>query len=319
MRFSMWRSVAVRVMTCAALLISGTLQLTSRAEPTAHQGGGQNAGQGRGGRGGGGEGTREFLGLGRAPDPAVAARGEKLYAASCAFCHGPEARGAEGPSLVRSEVILHDNAGELIGPVVLNGRLDAGMPAMPSMTPDQIREIAEFLHLQVEKLANRGLYGTTFGTRDIITGDPKAGEAYFNGAGGCHSCHSPTGDLAHVASKYQPVNLQNRWLWPGAGGRGGGGRGGPGGPAPGTPGGPGGSVQVKATITLPSGETIGGTVKRLDDFDVAIIDANGTYRSWPREGIRIEIPDPLAAHRQMLDKYSDADVHNMTAYLATLK
>jgi len=175
------------------------------------------------------------------------------------------------------------------------------MPALSSLTPDQIAEIAEFLHLQVEKAANRGLYGTIFGNRNILTGDPKAGEAYFNGAGSCNSCHSATGDLAHVASKYQPVNLQNRWLWPGGGGRGGNGS------------------PVKATIKLPSGETITGTVKRLDDFDVAIVDAGGNYRSWSRDRVTVEIPDPLAKHRQMLDQYSDADVHNVTAYLATLK
>jgi cytochrome c oxidase cbb3-type subunit 3 len=157
----------------------------------------------------------------------------------------------------------------------------------------------------VEKAANRGLYSTVFTNRNILSGDPKAGDAYFNGAGGCKNCHSATGDLAHVASKYQAANLQNRWLWPGAGGRGGGGRGG--------------ADQVKGTVRLPSGETVTGTVKRLDDFDVAIIDASGNYHSWPREGITVEIPDPLATHRQMLDKYSDADVHNVTAYLATLK
>jgi cytochrome c oxidase cbb3-type subunit III len=309
MRFSVGRSILLRVFFCAAFLLSGVLQLTTSARPASPaeslrvQGAqAQAQGQGRGGRGGrgggGGEGTREFLGLGRPPDPAVAARGEKLYAASCAFCHGPDAKGAEGPSLIRSEAVLHDNAGELIGPVLLKGRPDAGMPPMPGVTPEQITELSEFLHMQVEKVANRGMYGTIFTNRDILTGDPAAGEAYFNGAGGCKACHSITGDLAHVASKYQPVNLQNRWLWPGAG-RGGG--------------------PPKATIKLPSGEMVTGTVRRLDDFDVTIVDVSGRYRSWPRGRVTVEIPDPLAAHRQLLGRYSDADVHNVTAYLATLK
>src|SRR6476661_2198119 len=150
---------------------------------------GQGRGGGRGGRGG--QGTREFLGLGRQPDPEVAARGEKLYAAACAFCHGPDARGAQGPSLLRSEIVLHDDKGELIGPVLLNGRPDKGMPPMPSTAPAQIAEIAEYLHLLVERAANRGLYGTMYGN-DLPTGDAKAGEAFFNGAGGCRTCHSPT-------------------------------------------------------------------------------------------------------------------------------
>jgi hypothetical protein len=147
------------------------------------------------------------------------------------------------------------------------------------------------------------LYGTIFSDRNIVTGDPKAGEAYFNGAGGCRNCHSVTGDLAHVASRYQAVNLQNRWLWPGGGGRGG----------------RGGAMQTTATIALPSGEKVTGVIKRLDDFDVSIYDSTGNYRSWPRDRVKVEIADPLAAHRELLDKYTDADVHNVTAYLVTLK
>src|SRR5437763_15735299 len=116
--------------------------------------------QGRGGRGG--QGIREFLGLGRQPDPEKAARGEKLYAATCAFCHGVDARGAEGPSLLRSEIVLHDDKGEAIGPVVLHGRPEKGMPPMPATTPDQNSEIAEYLHLLVERAANRGLYGSLY-------------------------------------------------------------------------------------------------------------------------------------------------------------
>ena len=58
--------------------------------------------------------TREFLGLGRAPDPAAAERGEKIYAPNCAFCHGAKANGASGPDLVRSPLVIHDEKGELI-------------------------------------------------------------------------------------------------------------------------------------------------------------------------------------------------------------
>lgn len=255
---------------------------------------GQGRGGGRGGRGG--QGTREFLGLGRQPDPVVAARGEKLYAAACAFCHGPDARGAGAPSLMRSEVVLHDDKGELIGPILKSGRPEKGMPAMPAVTPDQIAEIAEYLHLLVERAANRGLYGSIY-ANDVLTGNAQAGEAFFKA--NCASCHSPTGDLAHVGTKYQPMNLQNRWLWP-SGGRGRGG-------AP------------QATVILPSGERISGTVRRLDDFDVSIVDASGAYHAWPRDRVKVDVPDPLKGHRELLAKYTDADVHNVTAYLATLK
>src|SRR5262245_13739133 len=108
---------------------------------------------GRGGRGGN---IRDFLGLGAAPDRDAAARGEKLYTANCAFCHGEKARGAEGPNLVRSTVVLHDEKGELIAPVISKGIPDKGMPAFSSFAEGQLSDIAQYLHLQVELVANRG-------------------------------------------------------------------------------------------------------------------------------------------------------------------
>jgi mono/diheme cytochrome c family protein len=250
------------------------------------------AGGGRGGRGS----TRDFLGLGPAPDAAAAARGEKLYAPNCAFCHGEKARGASGPNLVRSTVVLRDEKGETIGQVVAKGIVDKGMPAFPDFAEGQLSDIAQFLHLQVELVANRGLYKRL----NIVSGDAKAGEAWFNGAGGCKACHSVTGDLAHIGTKYPADTLQTRFIWPG--GRGGGG----------------GRAQ-KVTVTTPSGEKVTGTLKRIDDADVSLFDAAGYYRSWPRERVKVDVEDRLEGHRALLPKYTDADMHNLTAYLVTLK
>src|ERR1700719_365125 len=141
--------------------------------------------------------TREFLGLGPAPDPVAAVRGEKLYGPTCGFCHGPKARGAEGPNLVRSALVLHDEKGELIGPAIAKGFPDKGMPAFPNFAEGQLLDIAQYLHLQVELVANRGTYKRL----NVVTGDARAGEAWFNGAGGCKSCHSATGDLAHIGTR----------------------------------------------------------------------------------------------------------------------
>jgi cytochrome c oxidase cbb3-type subunit III len=254
-----------------------------------------------GGRRGGN--IREFLGLGPPPDPVAAERGEKIYAASCAFCHGPKARGAEAPSLVRSVMLLHDERGETIGPFLLKGRPDRGMPAFPALSESQTFDIAQFLHMQVELAANRGSYKRL----SVVTGDAKRGEAYFNGTGKCNTCHSPTGDLAKIGSKYPPEQLQTRFLWPEGGGFG-------------SP-----SRVRKATVTLPSGEKISGTIKRIDDFHISVYDANGDFHSWSREpsreggAIRVEVEDRMAAHRLLLEKYSDDDIHNLTAYLVTLK
>jgi mono/diheme cytochrome c family protein len=243
--------------------------------------------------------TREFLGLGPAPDAAAGARGAKLYGPNCAFCHGEKARGAEGPNLVRSPLVLHDERANLIGDVLLHGRPDKGMPAFPNLTQDQRYEIAEFLHMQVELAANRGTYQRL----NIVTGDAKKGEAYFNGAGKCSTCHSVNGDLAHIAMKYAPDQLQNRFLWPA--GSGGFGRGT--------------SKPKKVQVTLPSGEIISGTVKRVDDFNISMHDSTGKYHSWPRSRVKVVIEDKLVAHRQLLDQYADSDIHNLTAYLVTLK
>lgn len=249
-----------------------------------------------------GEHTREFLGLGPAPDPAAAARGAKLYASSCAFCHGEKATGAEGPDLIRSAVVLHDDHGETIGPVVLKGRQDRGMPAFPNFTEAQISDIAAFLHMRVEMAANRGLYQVL----NVVVGDPAAGKAYFEGTGRCNTCHSVTGDLAHIASKYSPADLQAQFLYPGSASRY-------------TPGGPRRSAADHVTVTLPSGESISGTLKTLDDFNVSMYDSSGDYHSWPRDRVKVEVQDPLAAHRELLGQYTDADMHNLLAYLVTLK
>jgi cytochrome c oxidase cbb3-type subunit 3 len=277
---------------CAVLIMALAVRTSSGQEdmPGAARGG-------RGGRGG----TRDFLGLGPAPDAAAAARGEKLYAPNCGFCHGEKARGASGPNLVRSELVLHDEMGELIGAAVSKGRADKGMPPFPAFTQAQLTDIAQYLHLQVELVANRGIYKRL----NVVTGDAKAGEAYFNGAGGCTACHSVSGDLAHIGGKYQPDQLQNRFIWPGPGGFGGGGRGA--------------ARAQKVTVTLPSGQTITGTLKQMDDIDISIYDSSGAYHSWAREGVKIEMEDRLAGHRQLLPKYTDADMHNLTAWLVTLK
>jgi cytochrome c oxidase cbb3-type subunit 3 len=262
----------------------------------------EGAGGGRGGRGarggGGGRGsTREFLGLGAAPDEAAAKKGEPVYKQNCATCHGETARGAQAPSLVRSVLVLHDEKGEEIGPVIKNGRPQAGMPGFPNLSADDIYNVAQYLHLQVELAANRGTYSSTYaGLRGHTSGDAKKGEEFFNGAGGCKNCHSVSGDLAKIGAKFpQAAAMQSRFLWPVA-------------PGP-----------QKATVTLPSGEKITGTVRTLNDFDVSLTDAAGNYHYWKRADVKVDIEDKLAGHRALLPKYSDADIHNLAAYLVTLK
>jgi cytochrome c oxidase cbb3-type subunit III len=238
--------------------------------------------------------TREFLGLGRLPDARMAAEGGKIFAPTCGFCHGTDARGASGPDLLRSPVVLDDNQGELIGPTVHDGRPAKGMPAFSSFTNEQLRDIAEYLHLQVELAANRGTYKAL----NVVTGDAKAGEAYFSGPGKCNTCHSVTGDLAHLGSKMSPSDLQQTFLYPVSRNR--------------TP--------PQVTVTLEDGKAMSGTLKHLDDFYVAFYDAGGNYQSITlKKGIEVQVEDKLVFHRQMLDKYNNQQMHDLTAYLVTLK
>ncbi len=238
---------------------------------------------------------RQFLGLGREPDAKAASEGAKLFGPACAFCHGADARGGAGPDLLRSSLVLDDDNGERVGPVVRKGIPDKGMPAFPAFSDEQLRDLAEFLHLQAYLAANRG----TYEIQNIVTGDAKAGEAYFNGDGKCNTCHSSAGDLAHIGSKLRAPDLQQALLYPASVGS---------------------HDAPKVTVVLKDGTTVTGTLKHLDDFYVSLYDESGQYRSIElQKGVKVEVEDTLVFHRKMLETYTDPQVHDLTAYLVTLK
>jgi cytochrome c oxidase cbb3-type subunit III len=252
----------------------------------------------------------------RAPgDPAVIARGNGLYGVYCRACHGADLRGGDqgGPNLLRSPVVLNDQAGELILPIVQNGQRGAGvMPPIPMM-PNDVRAVAEYIHSVAATMRGQGSPPPGAApVLNVLVGDATKGQTYF--AAKCSSCHSVTGDLRGIASRVpDPIALQNQWLSAG-GGLGRGGRGGP--AASGMP-----RREVTATVTPSSGVKVEGTLVRLDDFYVVVRLADGTERSFARSGEipAIEIRDPYELHRKLLPTYTDSDIHNITAYLATLK
>lgn len=228
---------------------------------------------------------------------AAAERGRSLFKQNCAACHGEDATGGRGPDLIRSTLVRHDKNGDQIGPVLTNGRVDKGMPAFSSFSAGQIGDIVAFLQAQLTlfDLHTRfGPYPNDIPAERLATGSVEAGKAYFYGPGGCSNCHSPTGDLAGIAKKYNPPDLEVRFLYPS-----------------GTP--------STAIVTLPSGEKYEGTLLLNDGFNVAIQAKDGWYHSWPSNTVKIEIHDPLAAHAALLEKYTDADMHNLFTYLETLK
>jgi len=221
-------------------------------------------------------------------------RGRKLLEQSCGFCHGADATGARGPDLVRSPLVAHDVKGNLIGEVIRTGRPDKGMPAM-SLTDEQIADIAAFLHERAAQALRSAEVPKIYPLEKLLTGNAEAGKAFFNGPGACKNCHSPTGDLSSIASKYQPIELEARMLYPE------------------------GKHITTAVVTLPSGEQVRGPLVHADDFVISLRDASGWYRSFHRDRVKVELQDPLDGHRDLLNKLTQPDVHNLFAYLQTLK
>jgi cytochrome c oxidase cbb3-type subunit III len=256
---------------------------------------------GRGGRGGGGGGFANAFPQHAPADPAMVERGRAIYGVNCQFCHGSDARGGEGgPNLLRAEIVLNDQNGELMGPVILNGRVDQGMPKFP-MTNAQVADIAAFVHsFRVAGYDNSRMKPPT-----ILVGDRAAGEAYFKVK--CASCHSVTGDLKGIGAKFsEPRTLQQTFLMPGGG----------------FFGGRGGNVPpTTVTLTPGSGQKVEGRLLRIDDFNVTLADSEGTQRTFRRDGDnpKVEIHDPLQPHKDLLGVYRDKDIHDLTAYLVTVK
>jgi Cytochrome c. len=238
-------------------------------------------------------------------DEEAANRGKTTYIADCITCHGPKGRGTDqGADLVRSLVVLKDRYGDRIGPFLLKGHpMQSGAPSS-GLTQAQIVDLSHFLHQKVEDTLRTGPYNKVL---NVLTGDPKAGEAYFNGAGKCGACHSPTGDLAGIGKKYDPPALQLKVVFPQT-------------VAFGRHATAGAKKPVTVTVTSPSGESVTGVLLEIDDFNVSLRDASGQYRSFKRTPeIKVEKNDPYAAHVALLDQYTDKDIHDVVAYLETLK
>ncbi len=225
---------------------------------------------------------------------ALVQKGRALFQQDCSFCHGRDAGGGEtGPDLTRSKLVTEDVDGDKIGAVVRNGRPNKGMPRF-DFSDDEIAGLMAFIHTQknnavAKKGARRGVDAS-----DLQTGNAEAGKRYFDARGGCAACHSPTGDLAGIASRYQGLELEQQMLFPK-------------------------HAKSKVSVTLASGQTVTGTLDYLDEFTVGLIDATGSYRSWSTGDVQYRVDAPVNAHVELLSRYTDADIHDLMAYLQTLR
>jgi mono/diheme cytochrome c family protein len=238
-------------------------------------------------------------------DEEAANRGKTTYIAQCITCHGPKARGTEqGADIVRSLVVLKDRYGDTIGPFLQKGHPTQSGISSTSFTKAQIEDLSHFLHQRVGDTLRTGPYNKVL---NILTGDSKAGEAYFHGPGKCSTCHSTSGDLAGIGKKYDPPALQLKVVFPQA-------------VAFGRRAAAGAKQPVTVTVTSSSDEPVTGVLDHMDDFNVSLRDASGQYRSFARTpGVKVEKSDPYAAHIALLDQYTDKNIHDVVAYLETLK
>jgi cytochrome c oxidase cbb3-type subunit 3 len=233
--------------------------------------------------------------------PAQIEEGRAQFASQCGFCHGRDAAGGTGGTdLTRSTLVAEDVRGDRLGPVIRSGRPAQGMPPF-AMSDADLAAIVAFIHDQ-KRHADASVGGRrSVDASDLQTGDAAAGKRYFEGA--CARCHSAAGDLANVATRHQGLTLLQRMLYPGNAGRGGD-------PS---------RVPQTVAVTLGSGEVISGKLAYRDEFTIALTDASGWYRSWLVSQVKFAIDDPLRAHVEQLGKYTDEDMHDVLAYLQTLR
>ena len=224
--------------------------------------------------------------------PALVQQGQGLFQQNCAFCHGRDAGGGEtGPDLTNSSLVASDVGGDKIGAVIRNGRPEKGMPQFSLPAPD-IDALVAFIHTAKANAESQAGGRRGVDVADLQTGDAGAGKQYFGQH--CSSCHSATGDLAGIATHFQGLKLEERFLYPR-------------------------NARATATVTLPTGQTFTGELVYRDEFTIGLADSAGWYHSWPTHEVKFKIDDPAEAHVKLLGVYSDADIHNLMAYLQTLR
>lgn len=292
----MMRAVAVALCGCLAVFLApahGNAQGRG-AEGTA-------AGPGRGAQAGEppevAPNARWWWAWTTVPDPAGVKRGQPLFIASCGSCHAANATGTpKAPNLIRSTIVRHDKDGSAIAGVIKSDAPHTTTPGA-NLAPEQVRDVVSFIRdlVQTYDKSSPDPLPDDYPVTLLLTGNAQAGGAWFNGAGTCSTCHSITGDLAGIAGKYSPVDLQARFMMPRT------------------------TKPKTATVTLSSGERVTGVLLVLNTYDVSVRTADGKTHNWPADSVRVDVTDPLQAHRNLLPKYTDAVMHNMFAYLRTLK
>ncbi len=228
--------------------------------------------------------------------PEQARAGQPIFSAQCGFCHGRDAMGGEtGPDLTRAASVAADVRGGTIGPLVRNGRVDKGMPAF-SLGDADLAAVVAFIHDQKTKAESLTGGRRAVDVADLQTGNAEAGKRYFDRA--CSKCHSPGGDFAGIAKRLEGLALLQRMLYPTGAAA---------------------SSHAKVSVSRPSGEVVTGSLAYRDEFTIGLTDASGAYRAFSTSQVKFTVDDPLQAHTEQLGRYTDEEMHNVLAYLHTLR
>ena len=224
----------------------------------------------------------------------LAQAGSSLFQQNCAFCHGRDAMGGEtGPDLTQSKLVQGDKNGDAISAVVREGRPEKKMPAF-NFSSQELLSLVAFIRERETAAASMKGNRRGVAVEDLQTGNAQAGKTYFNGAGGCSKCHSPSGDLAGIANRYEGLRLEERMLAP---------------------------RDAKSTVVVTDapGKKVTGTLAYRDEFTIGLRDADGIYHSWSTNRVKFTVDSPAEAHVEQFPKYTDDDIHNLMAYLQTLR
>jgi cytochrome c oxidase cbb3-type subunit III len=235
-------------------------------------------------------------------DAGLVEAGRARFSAQCAFCHGLDAAGGSGgPDLTRSELVAGDFRGDRIVPVIRSGRPDAEvpMPAFTALPESDVEAIVAFIHDRKSRAESAEGGRRSVSVDDLLSGDARAGRRFFEN--NCAECHSADGDLAGIASRIEGLRLLQRMLNPRSGG----------------------PSSVRATprvsVTTRSGDVVEGLLEYEDEFTIALTAADGRYRSFATSEVGYEVRDPLQAHWDLLDRYTDESMHDVITYLHTLR
>jgi cytochrome c oxidase cbb3-type subunit 3 len=234
-------------------------------------------------------------------DLAVVERGKAEYEKSCQQCHSADMRGtATGPNLLRSQDALIDKSGEQLVPIMRGENTDFPGHKI-DIDPEDAQAVSAYIRTLLAQIGSQGRApGDAARHPDILVGDAERGKQYF--AKSCAGCHSATGDLSGLAKKVSsPLLLQAAWLrgtYLGAK-----------------------ATLTTVTVTEPGKPPVSGALIHVDDFVVTLQMDDGSLRTFRRNGEtpQVVVNDPLEPHRQLLPKYTDGDIHDVTAYLVTLQ